>query len=174
MGLETITTDRKEEIAQSIGEILKELIKKGTAEMEAYFEDNTDKAIEELHKSMRSVYRQASQMQKEDKFGKLCYIRVFPRRVAILEGTYHFTIRLYDENGYTNPVEISEEWRPEFIETTFEKTVAAGAEKGQFPGVSAYNKRTAACKVNVWQCISIYSDGIFDGNECSFCACGRH
>ena len=42
MGLETITTDRKEEIAQSIGEILKELIKKGTAEMEAYFEDNTD------------------------------------------------------------------------------------------------------------------------------------
>lgn len=28
MGLETITTDRKEEIAQSIGEILKELIKK--------------------------------------------------------------------------------------------------------------------------------------------------
>ena len=50
MGLETITTDRKEEIAQSIGEILKELIKKGTAEMEAYFEDNTDKAIEELHK----------------------------------------------------------------------------------------------------------------------------
>ena len=74
MGLETITTDRKEEIAQSIGEILKELIKKGTAEMEAYFEDNTDKAIEELHKSMRSVYRQAAQMQKEDKFGKLCYI----------------------------------------------------------------------------------------------------
>lgn len=121
MGLETITTDRKEEIAQSIGEILKELIKKGTAEMEAYFEDNTDKAIEELHKSMQSVYRQAAEMQKEDKFGELCYIRVFPRRVAILEGTYHFTIRLYDENGYTNPVEISEEWKPEFIEKTFEK-----------------------------------------------------
>ena len=63
MGLETITSDRKEEIAQSIGEILKELIKKGTAEMEAYFEDNTDKAIEELHKRMQSVYRQAAEMQ---------------------------------------------------------------------------------------------------------------
>lgn len=120
MGLESVTTDRVDEIRQSMGTILKELLTKGSEDMEAYFAKNTGTVVDELYGIMTGIYQQAHEVQQQGKLGRISYVRVFPRRVAIMEGTYSLTIRVYDEEGYGNPVEISAEWNPEFLVKLFE------------------------------------------------------
>lgn len=120
MGLKSVTTDRVDEIRQSIGTILKELLTNGSDEMENYFVHNTNDVVDELYGIMNGIYKLVYEVQQQGDFGKLSYVRVFPRRVAILENSYSFIIRVYDEKGYQNPVEVSDEWTPTFLNKLFE------------------------------------------------------
>lgn len=121
MGLKSVSDDRVEEIRQSIGSILKELLTKGSDEMETYFSTHTKEVVDEVYTLMQELYRSVHEAQEKGQFGKLSYVRVFPRRMAVIEGTYHFIIRVYDEAGYTNPKEISTEWRADFLANMFER-----------------------------------------------------
>lgn len=120
MGLEAVSTDRDDEIRQSIGTILKELLTKGSEAMENYFAKNTDIVVDELYRIMNEIYRQTQEVQRQGMLGKISYIRIFPRRVAVMEGSYSLTIRVYDEESYSNPVEVAAEWKPEFLVNLFE------------------------------------------------------
>lgn len=120
MGLESVSTDRVEEIRQSMQDVLQELLTSGSDAMEPYFETNTETVVDELYETMNALYQQVQVAQQQGKLGKIRYVRVFPRRVAVLEGTYSFTIRVYDEEGYSNPTEVSTEWNPDFLVRLFE------------------------------------------------------
>lgn len=120
MGLESVLTDRVDEIRQCMGTILKDLLTEGSDAMETYFAGNTEKVVDELCSIMDELYSQTRDAQQSGKLGKLCYVRVFPRRVAVIKGSYSFTIRVYDETGYNNPIEVAAEWNPEFLVKLFE------------------------------------------------------
>lgn len=121
MNLKTVSTDRIDEIKHLINDALAETRKADTAEFEAYMMANMEKEVLALNALLTPLYQEAAELQKQGKVGKIQYIRIFPRRTAVLEKQYGLSIRLYDATDYKCRIEISREWNPEFFGRLFEK-----------------------------------------------------
>lgn len=121
MNLKTVSTDRIDEIKHLINDALAETRKADTAEFEAYMMANMEKEVLALNALLTPLYQEAAELQKQGKVGKIQYIRIFPRRTAVLEKQYGLSIRLYDATDYKCRIEISREWNPEFLGRLFEK-----------------------------------------------------
>lgn len=121
MNLEVVSTDRIDEIKCLINDALAETGKADIAGFEAYMMANMEKEVLALNELLTPLYQEAVELQKQGKVGKIQYIRIFPRRSAVLEKQYGLSIRLYDANDYKCRTEISREWNPEFLGKLFEK-----------------------------------------------------